>query len=127
MLERSDVSHPLWRKKVDSTFLNEGSTPIPNWLVKLWGISNYYENVRSKKSPESSTLVSFQNEVYEGKLVKVKRDKGFVFRIFLHAKHIDMLRQTFLMTYMRTLEGGISTNKNRRDIEVEIPFWEFLF
>jgi hypothetical protein len=126
MLERSDVSHPLWRKKVDSTFLNEGSTPIPNWLVKLWGISDYYDNVRSKKSPESSTLVSFQNEVYEGKLVKVKRDKGFVFRIFLHAKHIDMLRQTFLMTYMRTLEGGISTNKNRRDIEVEIPFWEFI-
>jgi hypothetical protein len=126
MLERSDVAAPLWRKKVDATFLTEGSTPIPNWLVEVWGIPQYFEDVRTKKCPEAIAPVLFDGKIFDGRVVKIKRQGGYRYRLYLDARLIDLLRQTFLMSYMRTLEGELTFNKNRRDIESEIPFWEFI-
>ena len=38
MNERSDIEFPVWRKKVDHSFLNEKVTPIPKWLWSIWKI-----------------------------------------------------------------------------------------
>ena len=126
MIERSDISSPMWRKKVDASLLQEGSTPIPNWLVATWNITKFFDEVRSKKSPDAVVTVFFKSKKCEGKVVKVKRPGGYRYRLYFDQEHIDLLRKTFLMTYMRTLEGALTENQNRNDIEETIPFWEFI-
>ena len=37
-LERNDVEHPLWRKKVDRSLLRYSVTPIPGWVGRTWSI-----------------------------------------------------------------------------------------
>ena len=65
MLERSDVEWPLWRKKVDGTFLKEFSTPIPLWVQKIWQIKENYSAVRSKSDEASNVRIQFKKQVYE--------------------------------------------------------------
>jgi hypothetical protein len=125
MIERSDISSPMWRKKVDASLLNEGSTPIPNWLVETWNISKCFAEVRSKKSPEAVVEVIFKGKKFDGRVVKVQREGGYRYRLYIE-QHLDSLRKTFLMTYMRTLEGALTEDKNRNDVEEQIPFWEFI-
>ena len=36
--ERSNVKHPLWRKKVDASLFNYKGTTIPTWACDMWGI-----------------------------------------------------------------------------------------
>ncbi len=126
MLERSNVEHPLWRKKVDATFLTEGSTPIPIWLVSLWKIHNIFETVRSKKDLAASAPISFEGKSYDGRVVKIKRPGGYRYRLYFDASLADQLRKIFSMSYMRAIEGELTLGKNHRDIEAAIPFWEFI-
>ena len=60
MLERSDVEWPLWRKKVDGTFLKEFSTPIPQWVQKIWQIQENFSEVRSKLDEMSNVRIQFK-------------------------------------------------------------------
>ena len=107
----------MWRKKVDASLLQEGSTPIPNWLVATWNITKFFDEVRSKKSPDAVVTVFFKGKKSEGKVVKVKRPGGYRYRLYFDQEHIDLLRKTFLMTYMITLEGALTENPHRNDIE----------
>jgi len=120
--ERKNIKFPLWRKKVDSTLLKTSETPIPDWLFSVWSISNL--NI----SPKIDVSIKFENKIYSGKLRWSHKNKGL--RLQFDNKLRDLLKDEFLMTYMRSLEHDIrkKLNKDQHNLEIEqqVPFWEFL-
>jgi hypothetical protein len=124
--ERSDVEYPMWRKKVDATLLKDGATPIPKWLCSVWSINNNFETCSSKKDPNSNVVVKFNKKKYQGNIVKTKND---MYRLFIDKELCDMLKDIFVMSYIRSIEQELRKNKREykgQEIENEIPFWEFL-
>ncbi len=126
MLERSDIEFPLWRKKVDASLLNEGTTPIPNWLHDVWAIEKTFGDVTSIKDPASKVQIKFQSKTYLGYVSKVRNPRGYRYRLTVDSPLTEALKERFLMSFMRALEADLSTEKNNRDIENDISFWEFL-
>ncbi len=129
LIERSNIDYPLWRKKVDASFLTTADTPIPNWLLDLWSIKKLFNNVRSKNDNNSNILILFQKSEYEGHIAKIKYSgSSYRYRIYFSQDLMHKLREVYLMTYMRTLEGKLrKLDKNKNiDVEREISFWEFI-
>ena len=126
--ERSDVEYPIWRKKVDTTILSDGCTPIPNWVMKVWGIEERFGAAISKKHPDASVGIFFNGEKYEGRVTNSKRSRtGLLYRLFLSQELIEELKIVYVMSYMRSIENGLRKGKNyKTNIEKDIPFWEFL-
>jgi len=128
MNERNDIDHPIWRKKVDASFLNNLVTPIPQWLWHTWEIEKLFGNVASKKNPESLVSLTFNKVIYTGHVVTSTQNSGRqLVRLSICLKLKNLLREQFLMSYMRSLEGQLSRNLGYSgDIELDIPFWEFI-
>ncbi|WP_371187826.1 hypothetical protein [Thalassotalea maritima] len=125
MLERSQVDFPMWRKKVDSTLIKHGWTPIPKWLKKFWNIDKSFENVRSKGAPEAEVDVIFNKVIYSGQVAKVKRPDGYQFRLYFNDELTTELRKTYPMTLMRSLEAELSESLNHRAVEEKFHFGSF--
>lgn len=126
--ERSDVSFPLWRKKVDSSLFNKAHTPIPNWCVKAWQIGQVFGTNTSKKNAESYVKVLFEKQTYDA-WVTYSFNKDTNYQIFLSKDLVQILKDSFVMSYMRSLEQKLrkgNTSYANVDIEDELPFWEFL-
>ncbi len=126
-LERSDIEFPLWRKKVDATLFKDAATPIPKWLCKVWEINTLFPNSFSKKDSASVVEIFFNNKKYPGHVVQIKNQS--MFRLFFDRQLSDILKDVFLMSYMRSIENDLRKNKteySEQEIEQEIPFWEFL-
>jgi len=126
-LERSDIEFPLWRKKVDATLFKDAATPIPKWLCKVWEINTLFSSSFSKKDSVSIVEIFFNNKKYSGHVVQIKNQR--MFRLFFDRQLSDILKDVFLMSYMRSIEQDLRKNKpeySEKEIENEIPFWEFL-
>jgi len=122
-LERSDVKFPLWRKKVDSSLLESCETPIPQWVAEMWNVTKTFAGSFSRKTPAAEAKILFQRKQYRG-WVTIKKPHS-KFRLSFEDKLGYKLKRTFLMSYMRSLESKLSKTKNK-DIEIDMPFWEFL-
>jgi len=116
----------MWRKKVDATFLKEGSTPLPKWLLDIWDIKKTFEHVRSKKDPSAQVEIIFNQQNFKGQVAKIKHATGFRYRLYFEEELIDELRKVYLMSFMRSIEAELTENSSNRDIESEISFWEFI-
>jgi hypothetical protein len=126
-LERSDIEFPLWRKKVDATLIKDGATPIPKWLWKVWDIEELFSTSNSKISSTADVKIIWGREKFTGKVVLSSSKK--MCRLFFERSLSDILKDTFLMSYMRSIENDLRKNKLeylKQEIENEIPFWEFL-
>ena len=107
-IERSDIEHPLWRKKVDSSLFEHLGTVIPGWLSKQWNIGQRFSTVTSKKSPLSNTAISFGGQTFPGSVtVQSRVRRNPLFRLWYPEELLDRLKHAFLMSYMRHLEGGL--------------------
>lgn len=126
MIERKDVDQPMWRKKVDSTLLQRSETPIPQWLWGIWDIERLFEGVAGKSDPYSKVTLLYGKKEYVGRISKRKRLNGVKYLLVMDESLKHELRDTYLMTYMRSIEAELSIEKNNRDVEEEISFWEFL-
>jgi hypothetical protein len=126
MIERADVDHPMWRKKVDGTLLREGWTPIPKWLWEIWAIENLFGSVLSKKARDAQVSIAYNGSSYTGQVARVKSNDSYRYRLYIERELKETLSEVFLMTYMRVIESEITLDKNHRQIEDEISFWEFL-
>ena len=127
MNERNDIEFPIWRKKVDQSFLKEKVTPIPKWLWGIWDIENLFGNVTTITDPNSIVGISFERKIYKGNISFSERKSGKICRFSFEENLHSTLKDQFLMTYMRSLEGQIRKSKgNKADIELAIPFWEFI-
>ena len=125
--ERSDIEFPLWRKKVDATLFKDAATPIPKWLWKVWSIENLFLKSTSKQNLDSKVKVVYEKREFAGRVIK--SDAKGMYRLFFDKQLSDILKDVFLMSYMRSIEQDLRKGKSEyteQEIENEIPFWEFL-
>jgi len=127
-LERNDVRHLLWRKKVDASLLRLSVTPIPGWVSRMWGIELLFPNKGGRHDPESRVTLRFDGKCFDGAVTWYRRgSSGTAYRLFFDDALRFALSDAFLMSHMRDLESSLRTARgDRDDIEQEIPFWEFL-
>jgi len=129
--ERRDIEYPLWRKKVDASIFYDKAILIPKFAEKIWDIPNLFKGVFSKKDSKSRIKITFQGVTYVGFLTDLNgiRRTGS-YRIWLPSELSDILKEKFLMTFMRDLEFKLgeydSDEDNRISIEDVIPFNEFI-
>ena len=124
-LERRKVDHPLWRKKVDKSLL-KSNTSIPKWVCKMWGIDDDFRGVTSQHHHDSNVIIRFNEKKFSGQITELKRGKKSTqFRLWFEPSLALELQGVFVMSYLRSLEQALSKEKPK-DIEEDIPFWEFL-
>lgn len=130
-LERSDVDHPLWRKKVDRSLLQLGVTPLPQWVCAMWQITECFSGVSSVGDKNSEVHVVLKNghprhESYLGHVTCLTKGRAFpLFRLFLDDAVKTWLRNEYQMSYVRAIEAVLS-NKKCGDEDGTGNSWEFL-
>ena len=128
-LERSDVDHPLWRKKVDSSVFRYNGTTIPNWACRMWKINEDFVSCISKKNPSSSVKVEFKEKTFDGWITVAKEGRSKpAYRLWYQEQLTYELKDAFLMSFVRDIEDRLRKSRKveKGNIEDEIPFWEFL-
>ena len=126
-IERSNIQFPIWRKKVDGSILTKEVTPIPSFACEMWKINQLFHDVDTKSNPKSKVNISFLNENFDGNITSQKKGKATPqYRLFFSKSLSIMIKETFLMSYMRDIEKRLRVDGGNIDIETEIPFWEFL-
>lgn len=126
--ERSDIKYPLWRKKVDSSLFHKMHTPIPNWCATTWKIKEIFGTNTSQKTEGAQVRMKFKAKLYPAK-VTYSMNKDTDFQIFLSESFVEQLKDSFIMSYMRSLEQKLrkaDLRYKKPDMEDEYPFWEFL-
>jgi hypothetical protein len=126
--ERNDVGFPLWRKKVDKTLFMHGSTPIPTWAGSMWSIPTHFSESNSRSDPRTKVTIKFGNRTFPGWVTASKTNptrSTKLVRLWFDDELKHLIKQTFPMSYMRSLEDELSA-RAKPDAEERIPFWEFL-
>ena len=49
----------MLEKQVDATFLKDGFTPIPKWLIDIWRITENFDHVTSKLDQDVRVSIVF--------------------------------------------------------------------
>jgi len=117
MNERHNIKHPMWRKKVDKTLLQDAATPIPNWVKQMWDIENQFQGVSSKRDSLSKVSINFDRKNYEGNVCTSKNGRT---RLFFEPNLAVSLREVFLTSFMQCLDSQLSNNEDSEQT------WEFL-
>jgi hypothetical protein len=122
--ERSDIEFAIWRKKVDKSLFEHNGTSVPEWACRMWTLQELYGQVNSRKDPKACASIQFKDKDYKGWVTATTEGrKSPAFRLWFDQLLSLELKRTFLMSYMRSLEGALQENT---DVELKIPFWEFL-
>lgn len=130
--ERTDVKHPLWRKKVDSSIFAYTVTTLPNWICKQWGIPAQFRRCRSRNDDKAQVLIRFNGQSYPGAVtIAAEGRSNPAFRLWFSEALLWELKKAFLMSYMRDLDAQLgkipdAKTKVRSIAEQATPFWEFL-
>jgi hypothetical protein len=132
--ERSDVHFPMWRKKVDGSLFEHSMTAIPKWAERMWGVSGTFDGVSSKKDEKSKVDIQIKHEgkkdLFTGWVTISKSEyKGkpkISSRLEFEKKLTSKLQEIFVMSHMRDLERRMRSNCKPKDIEDDLPFYEFL-
>jgi hypothetical protein len=91
----------------------------------MWGLTDLFSDVSSKKDNRSKVQVYYFDKTYDGWVTTAKHGRSSpAYRLWYEEDLSLKLKYTFLMSYMRSLEQRLSSQKS--EIEKEIPFWEFL-
>ena len=110
MNERNDVVFPLWRKKVDRSLIEDGVTPIPIWMSKVWHIYEDYRGVGSIRNPKSIVEIEVfgEPELFKGSLTIQAAGRG---GRFVRLK-VDEATQKWLKAAYRTAHCEFVGTKN---------------
>ena len=123
-LERSNVEFPIWRKKVDRSLFEHNGTTVPNWACRMWSLNSIYGTVASRRDEAAAATIMFRGVSYRAWVTTASKGRSSpAIRLWYDDDLSLQLKHTFLMSYMRSLEGML---KSDGDIEQEISFWEFL-
>jgi hypothetical protein len=123
--ERQNVEFAIWRKKVDKSLFEHSGMTIPMWACKMWTLPALFRGITSKNEPDARAHVTFQDQTYSASVTASSPHgrRHPAFRLWFNPTLSYELKQSFLMSYMRSLEGDLG---HSRDIESSIPFAEFL-
>jgi len=125
-IERSNVKHPLWRKKVDSSMWGHNVTTIPNWACEMWSVNSMFKGITSQRETESEVSINFNDKTWKGHITEASKGRPSpAYRLWFEEDLTYELKQVFLMSYMRDIEKNLR-GKKESDVEEDIPFWEFL-
>jgi len=127
-LERSNVSFPIWRKKVDSSLFRQNGTAIPSWVCRMWKIQEDFSNCTSRRDPTSRVQIEFRTEKFDGWVTIAKEGRKPQHRLWYSDELAFKLKDVFLMSFVRDIEDRLRKAEGDKEtnIEDEIPFWEFL-
>ena len=90
----------------------------------MWSLPEIYGAVTSKKDPRSNAIVFYKGIQYSAWVTTAPHGrKSPAFRLWFDPILSLALKRTFLLSYMRSMEGAL---QEKVDIEQLIPFWEFL-
>jgi hypothetical protein len=105
--ERTNIKHPMWRKKIDNSILNRGTTAVPRWVCKMWNFDQAFKGVRGRKCADGKVRVSFKGQTFEGDITFTQPPswKNKKYRLSFEDALLSRLRDTFLMSCMREIEG----------------------
>jgi hypothetical protein len=128
--ERSDVSFPLWRKKMDGSMFDEKCTVIPDWVKdNVFSIRSRFEHNSKSDSSSAATIVIIhkgaKESTHQGYVTTSPRGGIPVMRLYFEGDVQDWLKEAFRMTHLRNEERK-SRGWNGPTVERIIPFWEFL-
>jgi hypothetical protein len=105
-LERSDVEFAIWRKKVDKSLFEHNGTTIPEWACQMWTLPSLFGGINSRKHPGAAAGLTFQGKTYAAWVTTSPHGRGSpAFRLWFDPALSYELKQSFLMSYMRSLEG----------------------
>lgn len=120
----------MWRKKVDSSLLRHNGTTIPQWVCKIWGIEASFSKCSSRKDEKSKVTIYFDEKKFDGwvTIAKHGRESCPAYRLWFPEELSYELKNAFIMSFVRDIEARLRVAKGTKDkeIEDEIPFWEFL-
>jgi hypothetical protein len=124
--ERANVRFPLWRKKVDNSIFRDLGTTVPNWACRIWQFDAVFPGILKTNDAASTVAISFEGQTYAGRVVSTHPEgrANKVYRFYFDDALLRRLKEVFLMSHMRDLESRL--RKDTTDIEIQIPFWEFL-
>jgi hypothetical protein len=123
-LERSNVEFAIWRKKVDKSLFEHNGTTVPEWACRMWNLQELYGSVISRRDPKAKATIVYRREQYGAWVTTAPHGrKSPAYRLGFDPLLSLVLKRTFLMSYMRALEGALDKSS---DVEQTIPFWEFL-
>jgi hypothetical protein len=128
LTERTDVSFPLWRKKVDGTFVRLGMTPVPLWVARMWELGEAFASVSGRGDADAAIACTFKGEMFTAEIVPHRG--GRQHRLFLQEDLRAAIARTFLMSYMRELDTKLANSRvtgapRRTDDDTNPAFWEF--
>ena len=90
----------------------------------MWNLQNIYGSVTSRTDPGSKATVHDKGAEYKAYVTVAPHGrKSPAFRLWYDRALSLELKRTFLMSYMRSLEGAL---QEKTDVETTIPFGEFL-
>jgi hypothetical protein len=124
-IERTKVEFPIWRKKVDSSLFQHKGTTIPKWVCGIWNLERIFPNNKGKGSPESEVKINFNGSIYKGwvTISWPKKRASKVYRLWFDDDLNSLLKETYLMSFMRDIESRLRASKKKKsNIEEEIPF-----
>lgn len=133
--ERRDVYFPMWRKKVDGSLFTHSMTAIPKWVCdNVWHITESFVGVRGKSDERSRVKISLKHDSktkeYNGWVTiseSTYKGKPKISTRLEFEKQLSMkLQEIFVMSHMRDLERRMRKDCQPKEIEKEIPFYEFL-
>jgi hypothetical protein len=118
-LERSNVEFAIWRKKVDKSLFEHNGTTVPEWACRMWGVRYLYGEVTSRRASRSNVTVLYKGTGFRAWVTTVPHGrKNPAYRLWFEPALSLELKRTFLMSYMRSLEGalqgGADVEQNRR-------------
>ena len=136
-IERSNIKYEMWRKKVDYSIFSHGVTTIPKSYVASWNLEKYFSDnngVLNKDDSKAKTIIEFNKNIFPGKVdvISPKGRKNMEHRLWFDDDLVDKLKDVFVMSHMRWIERELrkskfkNPGKETKQLEREIPFWEFL-
>lgn len=133
-IERNNIRHTMWRKKVDNSIFSSGHIVIPKAYVKQWRLEVLFRD-NGKNAETWPIEVQFGTKIYNGKVFyrpPTKARSSVQHKILIKEDLIEDLKKAFLMSHIRWLEvelrkqGGKKSAQASKETERETPFWEFI-
>lgn len=136
-IERRNIEHLLWRKKVDYSIFTDKVTAIPKSYVSFWKLEKHFPDdngILRKENILSNVKIIFDKKEYIGNVdvILPKKRASKEHRLWFPSELVEELKQVFVMSHMRWIERELrkpyfkNPGKETKQLEREIPFWEFL-
>ena len=96
----------------------------------MWGIEKDFSSCTSRTHSDSAVQVEFKGKLFKGwvTIAKEGRPNSPAYRLWYQKQLSFELKDVFLMSFVRDIEDRLRRSKgtDAKNIEDEIPFWEFL-